>query len=315
MLLVIVLALFLWLKPPALLRVGANYSAKIVCSNVFLAGARSQRGAASRRAGPGHFDLEAHARFRRPRARRGARRILGLHRRWPCAVSRAAEAAPCCPTASSMLRIAAGARGTQSYHPSRASADVPLWPEGTRVETKSAIDQVLQDAALAGPGARAIVVVDHGRIVGERYAAGFTATTPLLGWSMTKTVTAGVIGHAGQGRQAVPRSSRILAGQRRPRKDSLERPARHVERSAMERGLRRGLRCHRHAVPATRHGRLRALAAAGASAGRGVAVLQRHRRHSGAHRAGSARAAGPCVLHQHAALRTPRNDQRDDRAG
>src|SRR3984957_18464349 len=33
-----ILALGLWLKPPALLRVGANYSAKIVCSNVFLAG-------------------------------------------------------------------------------------------------------------------------------------------------------------------------------------------------------------------------------------------------------------------------------------
>src|SRR6202041_2507188 len=38
LLLIIVLVLALWLKPPALLRVGANYSAKIVCSNVFLAG-------------------------------------------------------------------------------------------------------------------------------------------------------------------------------------------------------------------------------------------------------------------------------------
>ena len=28
----------LWMKPPEILRVGANYSAKIVCSNVFLAG-------------------------------------------------------------------------------------------------------------------------------------------------------------------------------------------------------------------------------------------------------------------------------------
>src|ERR1700738_5345160 len=37
-LLVAIVALILWLKPPALLRVGANYAAKIVCSNVFLAG-------------------------------------------------------------------------------------------------------------------------------------------------------------------------------------------------------------------------------------------------------------------------------------
>src|SRR5271170_4216495 len=36
--LLVVIMLFLWLKPPALLRVGAAYSAKIVCSNVFLAG-------------------------------------------------------------------------------------------------------------------------------------------------------------------------------------------------------------------------------------------------------------------------------------
>src|SRR5229473_1059550 len=38
LLILIALVLFLWLRPPALLRVGANYSAKIVCSNVFLAG-------------------------------------------------------------------------------------------------------------------------------------------------------------------------------------------------------------------------------------------------------------------------------------
>src|SRR5271168_2343751 len=35
--LIIVLTLILWQMPPQLLRVGANYSAKIVCSNVFLA--------------------------------------------------------------------------------------------------------------------------------------------------------------------------------------------------------------------------------------------------------------------------------------
>jgi CubicO group peptidase (beta-lactamase class C family) len=70
----------------------------------------------------------------------------------------------------------------------------PLWPDGTGVETQSRIDHVLQEAPLAGPGARAIVVVDHGRIVAERYAAGFSAATPLLGWSMAKTVVAGLVG-------------------------------------------------------------------------------------------------------------------------
>src|SRR6202166_5428628 len=37
-LLLLVLAFALWMKPPEILRVGADYSAKIVCSNVFLAG-------------------------------------------------------------------------------------------------------------------------------------------------------------------------------------------------------------------------------------------------------------------------------------
>jgi CubicO group peptidase (beta-lactamase class C family) len=76
----------------------------------------------------------------------------------------------------------------------RGAFSSALWPDGAAVETKKPIDQLLEDPALAGPGARAIVVVDHGRIVGEYFADGFGPTTPLLGWSMTKTVTAGVIG-------------------------------------------------------------------------------------------------------------------------
>jgi CubicO group peptidase (beta-lactamase class C family) len=41
---------------------------------------------------------------------------------------------------------------------------------------------------------KAIVVVQHGRIVAERYAPGITPTTPLLGWSATKSVTNALLG-------------------------------------------------------------------------------------------------------------------------
>jgi CubicO group peptidase (beta-lactamase class C family) len=57
-----------------------------------------------------------------------------------------------------------------------------------------AMQAVLADDALVGPGMRAVLVIDHGRIVAERYAPGFATGTPLLGWSMAKTVTAGLVG-------------------------------------------------------------------------------------------------------------------------
>jgi CubicO group peptidase (beta-lactamase class C family) len=41
---------------------------------------------------------------------------------------------------------------------------------------------------------RGMAVIYRGRLIAQRYGTGFNAGTPLLGWSMTKTVTAALIG-------------------------------------------------------------------------------------------------------------------------
>lgn len=81
--------------------------------------------------------------------------------------------------------------------PPRASADA-LWPAGERVELSENVrlQAAVNDPALQGPGMRAIVVVHDGRIVAEAYGQGFGAATPLQGWSMTKSVTAALVGMA-----------------------------------------------------------------------------------------------------------------------
>src|ERR1700722_1471900 len=196
LLLVGILALGLWLKPPALLRVGANYSAKIVCSNVFLAGRDPDEVLRVDVQAPGIALLrlmQVSVNSEQGVVRAGFLKFIGnglaqWHPGKGCTVAPDgkidADPGPMRVPAPPAVASSAAARGFPDA----------LWPDGSTVKTNVVIDRVLESDALAGPGVRAIVVVDHGRIVAERYAPGFTASTPLLGWSMTKTVMAGVIG-------------------------------------------------------------------------------------------------------------------------
>jgi CubicO group peptidase (beta-lactamase class C family) len=61
-----------------------------------------------------------------------------------------------------------------------------------------------------------VVVVHHGRIVAERYGRGFDARMPQLGWSMAKSVIAGLVGALiQQGRLALDASARWPPGDAR----------------------------------------------------------------------------------------------------
>lgn len=57
---------------------------------------------------------------------------------------------------------------------------------------------------------RAVVIVHKGQIIGERYAPGFDRDTPLIGWSMTKSVMHALVGVlVAQGKLSV--TDKILA--------------------------------------------------------------------------------------------------------
>jgi CubicO group peptidase (beta-lactamase class C family) len=61
------------------------------------------------------------------------------------------------------------------------------------------IDELLKVADAPQPllgETRAVVVIHHGKLVAERYMNGFSAATPLLSWSMAKSVTQAMLGIA-----------------------------------------------------------------------------------------------------------------------
>ena len=70
-------------------------------------------------------------------------------------------------------------------------------PESTP-EVQAAIAKAFGDdestAVAQTLGTRGIVVLHDGQLIGERYAPGFDATTPQLGWSMAKSVTSMLLG-------------------------------------------------------------------------------------------------------------------------
>ncbi|HVY51783.1 MAG TPA: serine hydrolase [Devosia sp.] len=176
------LAIYLAVAPPELLRVGDGYAAKIVCSNVFLAGRNPQEVLNTDVQAPGNPLL----------------RLVGV------TVDRSAGTvtAKILGFVAPQVAIARPGHGCTLVPDGRldhVAALPPALPQATggaawAEAPDAAIARLIADPTLAGPGARAIVVARGGRIVAERYAGGFDARTPLLGWSMAKTVNAMLIG-------------------------------------------------------------------------------------------------------------------------
>lgn len=188
---VVALVAWLYFAPPELIRVGSGYSAKIVCSNVFIAGRDAKQVLAVDVQAPGHPLLKlmkVSVDKERGLVSAGLFWVLGKS----VAVERDGVGCASLPD---------GDTGKARQTSLRAAASTPaqpdaLWPDGERVDASQNPDvaKIVDDAAMAGTGMRAIVVVKNGRVVAERYGEGFSTKTPLLGWSMTKTVNAAIVG-------------------------------------------------------------------------------------------------------------------------
>lgn len=81
-----------------------------------------------------------------------------------------------------------------------ASREGLSWPAGASVTTIDPVVQANLDDLLAadneaGLQTRAFVIVRNGEVIAESYAPGLDTDTPILGWSMGKSVTAMLLGY------------------------------------------------------------------------------------------------------------------------
>ncbi|WP_332852048.1 serine hydrolase domain-containing protein [Duganella sp. S19_KUP01_CR8] len=182
-------ALTLVLHPPELLRVGASYGAKMVCSNVFIAGRDAQAVLADDVQAPGHPILKL-LQVRVDQEQKLVRAdLLGLVGKG-LAVYRPGTGCAVVPDNDVTQAAQYQFPPLKIWSPSANVA----WPTGSQPETMPAVQALLTQDALAGPGMRGMAVIHRGRLVAQRYGAGFHAGMPLLGWSMTKTVSAALVG-------------------------------------------------------------------------------------------------------------------------
>ncbi|MBP1203397.1 CubicO group peptidase (beta-lactamase class C family) [Duganella sp. 1411] len=176
-------------NPPELLRIGAAYAAKTVCSNVFVAGREAARVLADDVQAPGHPILK-HLKINIDQQRKLVRADLFGVIGGGVAVYRPGTGCAVAPDGDVAQASLYNFVPIKIWSP---SPSVP-WPTGSMAETAPALQALVNQDALAGPGVRGIAVIHRGRLVAQRFGDGFTPRTPLPGWSLTKTVNAALVG-------------------------------------------------------------------------------------------------------------------------
>lgn len=182
---------FLYFAPPDLLKVGDAYTAKIVCSNHFIAGRDPDEVLAEDVQAPGNPLLKLIRLSVDNENKSVTARFLGF------AAAQTAVYRPdygCSNVPDGKVDAALAVQlPKQEPFPADVAGEWPLGNDGIPAQNDR-LDKVIENADLLGPGFRALVVIKDGKLVAEKYQRGFDFRTPLLGWSMTKTVNAALIG-------------------------------------------------------------------------------------------------------------------------
>ncbi|MGE3923181.1 MAG: serine hydrolase domain-containing protein [Lautropia sp.] len=188
---IVVVAALAWLGIP---RTGAGMAAKAVCSGVFVAD-RPPADVIARDVLPASPLL----RLAGVTLDGGARTVHGTMlwsgpraARWLPGLGCVLDPTPELAAAATAAGIGADER---TPFPSNGAAAPAPWPDdpGAGVD-RAAIARIVDEQFAAGPdgsdrrATRALLILHDGRLLAERYGAGFDAETRQIGWSMTKTV-------------------------------------------------------------------------------------------------------------------------------
>lgn len=172
--------------------IGNAYAAKTLCSSVFIAHRPVDDIVREDIRADNHPLLRAiHVSVDRSRQVASAS-MLGFARR--DAIFRAGQGCAVEPESAVPLSAVASPAATVESVPAESfAADTDAHADTARL-------QEAMEWAFSEPDqekrrrTRAVVVLHRGRLLSERYAAGFSAQTPMLGWSMTKAVAGVLIG-------------------------------------------------------------------------------------------------------------------------
>jgi len=193
----VTVAAIVWPRLSRIGLLGSGYMAQTLCAGLFVSGRDMESLMTQDLSGPGLEPLQLFTPAVAHNEQTVRASVFGLFGQ--TAVFRDGLGCTLTPDKPAVLSRAVAANLSP---PDPAPSSTAEWPDGAHVIARpwpagvdgEAADRTIE-AIFSEPdpsrprNTRALVVVHQGRIMAERYAPGFDARMPMVGWSMSKTVT------------------------------------------------------------------------------------------------------------------------------